>query len=101
MITQNDYDVHEVTSENWVDGILERTTYNGHVTEGFMMSMPLTKTILHLMHDVNIGLANMVLRQEFGISIPTSNDVLERFRPELHGHSQFRNALVIDPSDTK
>lgn len=97
VITQSNYDVREVTSTNWVDGIMERDVYQGGVTEGFMMSMPLTKTILHLMHDVNIGLANTILRREFGVHIPSAQEVLGRYIPIP---SYQATGLSISPEDT-
>lgn len=97
-LTQCNYRVREVTAENWVDGTLEKNVYTGKVSEGFMMSMPLTKTILHLMHDVNIGLANHMLRSKFGCEVTTSNQVLARYRPSLHSQPR-RSELRINPED--
>jgi len=61
LMTQRDYDVTEYTHTSWDDGEVIRHFYNGKVTEGFMMSMPLTKTVLHLMHDVNVGTVHAIL----------------------------------------
>lgn len=55
IISQLDYDVEEILEDDWTQGKKKMTKYEGKVTEGFMMGNPLTKTILHLMHDVNIG----------------------------------------------
>jgi hypothetical protein len=60
----NDYAVTEILRTTYENGIPEREGYSGVVSEGFMMSMPLTKTILHLVHDVNVGLAHELLRSE-------------------------------------
>jgi len=57
-----DYTVTEVLKTTYEDGIATREKYSGVVSEGFMMSMPLTKTILHLMHDVNVGLVHELLK---------------------------------------
>lgn len=75
----NDYAVTEILRTTYEDGIPTKEGYTGRVTEGFMMSMPLTKTILHLMHDVNVGLTHELLRRE-GVEIAA--------RP---------NELVVDP----
>jgi len=61
VMTQRDYDVSEYTHTSWEDGEVSRNYYNGKVTEGFMMSMPLTKTVLHLMHDINVGTVHAIL----------------------------------------
>jgi len=58
----HDYTVTEVLRTTYEDGFPQKEGYSGKVTEGFMMSMPLTKTILHLMHDVNVGLVHEILR---------------------------------------
>jgi len=58
----HDYTVTEILKTSYEDGILEKEFYSGIVREGFMMSMPLTKTILHLMHDVNVGLTHELIR---------------------------------------
>jgi len=62
-ITLHDYKVTEIlgTTFDKEMGVLEKEIYEGRVSEGFMMSMPLTKTILHLMHDVNVGLVHVLL----------------------------------------
>jgi hypothetical protein len=60
----SDYEVTEILRTTYEDGVPTREGYKGRVTEGFMMSMPLTKTILHLMHDVNVGLTHELLRNE-------------------------------------
>jgi len=66
MMTQRDYDVTEYT--HTTDGVVDRHHYSGKVTEGFMMSMPLTKTVLHLMHDVNVGVVHAILAS-LGIAV--------------------------------
>nr|QHD64827.1 RdRp [Erysiphe necator associated narnavirus 4] len=76
-----DYTVTEVLKTTYEDGIPVREGYSGRVTEGFMMSMPLTKTILHLMHDVNVGLTHELLRRESVVIAPRPQEV--RLDPEL------------------
>jgi len=61
LVVRRSYDVTEYTHTDWVGGEVIRHYYAGRVSEGFMMSMPLTKTILHLMHDVNIGTLHCLL----------------------------------------
>jgi len=68
VICAQNYTVSEYTHTEWVSGTTERQFYRGSVTEGFMMSMPLTKTILHLMHDINIETVHEMLRRN-GVSI--------------------------------
>jgi len=68
LMTQRDYDVSEYTHTTWHNGGMERHFYNGKVTEGFMMSMPLTKTVLHLTHDINIGTVHGLLAK-IGVSV--------------------------------
>jgi len=63
-----DYTVTEILKTTFEDGIPVKEAFNGRVTEGFMMSMPLTKTILHLMHDINVGLTHALLTRE-GVEI--------------------------------
>jgi len=63
LITQRDYKVSEYTHTEWTEGVTERQYYNGVVQEGFMMSMPLTKTVLHLMHDINVGAVHALLKE--------------------------------------
>jgi len=58
----HDYAVNETVTTNWEGTGLIKETVSTTVREGFMMSMPLTKTILHLMHDVNIGFVHEVIR---------------------------------------
>jgi len=68
VVCAQNYDVSEYTHTEWVNGTTERQYYCGQVTEGFMMSMPLTKTILHLMHDINIGTVHELLRR-IGVTV--------------------------------
>jgi hypothetical protein len=88
MITQRDYTVTEVMHTNWEQGIAEKNLYKGKVTEGYMMSMPLTKTILHLMHDINIGVVHGILSS---LGIPVSPPLEEvKVDPIRDQHGQFR-----------
>lgn len=80
LITQKDYSVSEYTGTNWHEGTAEREFYQGLVTEGFMMSMPLTKTVLHLMHDINIGTVHEILKR-LGIRIAQA-PMVPRMDPE-------------------
>jgi hypothetical protein len=93
LITQRDYAVSEYTHTEWVHNVTERHYYQGSVQEGFMMSMPLTKTVLHLMHDVNIGVIHLLL-EGLGVKIVEPkqriHEDLERNRP---------GQLRIQPSD--
>jgi len=61
--TQIDYTVSEVIGTRFGTDEVESHLYNGVVSEGWMMSMPLTKTVLHLMHDVNIGLVEAIMEK--------------------------------------
>jgi len=94
LVVQWDYAVSEYTHTEWVSGIVERHHYNGKVTEGFMMSMPFTKTILHLMHDVNIGVLHIWLYSK-GVKVaenPTQTiSDIQRFRA---------GQLRVDPENT-
>jgi hypothetical protein len=87
LITQRSYDVAEYTHTEWQNGLVERHYYNGKVSEGFMMSMPLTKSILHLMHDINIGTIHALL-QDFGVKIAPHPEELP-FDPEKDKLGQF------------
>lgn len=62
--TLQNYTVSEVSQPmfGWGDKV-EPVIYNGFVNEGWMMSMPLTKTVLHLMHDVNVGLVESIMEK--------------------------------------
>jgi hypothetical protein len=77
----HDYAVTEILKTTFEDGIPVKESYSGRVTEGFMMSMPLTKTILHLMHDVNVGLTHELLRLEGVVIAPRPSEV--QVDPEL------------------
>jgi len=63
IVCNQNYNVSEYTHTEWVNGTTERQFYNGLVSEGYMMSMPLTKTILHLMHDINVESVHEILRR--------------------------------------
>jgi hypothetical protein len=65
----HDYKVTEALGTSYESGLPEKLYYSGVVREGFMMSMPLTKTILHLMHDVNVGLVHEILTNHMGVQI--------------------------------
>jgi len=72
VLSQQDYVVKEnihnyetKTTELWV----------GKITEGFMMGNALTKSILHLMHEVHFGVVNALV-QSFGIKVPTFADLI-------------------------
>jgi len=67
-LTQQDYTVSEVIGSEWGTDGFSPVYYSGLVREGFMMSMPLTKTVLHLMHDVNIGLVESIF-QKHGVGV--------------------------------
>nr|WGH50464.1 MAG: RNA dependent RNA polymerase [Moniliophthora roreri-associated narnavirus] len=95
LITQRDFDVSEYTHTEWTAGVTEKHYYNGKVQEGFMMSMPLTKTILHLMHDVNIGAAHAILRK-LGIRVVPPPDT-SYWDPESNVYGQF----TIKPEDVQ
>jgi hypothetical protein len=77
----HDYAVTEVLKTTFEDGMPVKESYSGRVTEGFMMSMPLTKTILHLMHDVNVGLTHELLRLGGVVIAPRPQEV--QVDPEL------------------
>jgi hypothetical protein len=77
-----DYTVSEYTHTEWVSGTTERQYFNGKVSEGFMMSMPLTKTILHLMHDINIETVHSLLAK-YGVKFASHPRDLP-FDPERH-----------------
>jgi hypothetical protein len=94
LMTQRDYDVTEYTHTTWEDGVVERHHYHGKVTEGFMMSMPLTKTVLHLMHDVNVGTVHAILAS-LGVRVaPPPSEVA--FDPQRDRIGQYS----VRPQDT-
>jgi hypothetical protein len=70
------FEVTEVVSRTWIDDVVQIKKYTGKCTEGFMMGNPITKTILHLMHDVNIGTAQALLHR-LGITTPAWASVYE------------------------
>jgi hypothetical protein len=81
--TQRDYTVREAIATEFSDGVARPIHYTGRVSEGFMMSMPLTKTVLHLMHDVNVGLTNELLSRlgvKFAPRVDTARRDVERPR---------------------
>jgi len=94
------YQVVETSRSDWIQGIQETDFYVGRVSEGFMMSMPLTKTILHLMHDVNIGLAHAILKDTLGVTVPSAKVVFDRYDPNKHGAPKRRDQLSVHKSDT-
>jgi hypothetical protein len=92
-LSQIDYVVVERVETHWMaDYGVTRTQYTGKVTEGFMMGNPLTKTILHLMHDVNIGIAHYVLESK-GIRIVPYSEVADQHSINLPQWNEF----YIDP----
>jgi hypothetical protein len=94
LMTCHDYNVTEYTHTTWEEGVVERHHYNGKVTEGFMMSMPLTKTVLHLMHDVNVGAVHSILAS-LGIRVaPHPSE--EAFDPGRDRIGQYQ----VRPQDT-
>jgi hypothetical protein len=93
-LSQQDYVVVERVETHWMaDFGVTRTQYTGKVTEGFMMGNPLTKTILHLMHDVNIGMAHYILESK-GIRIVSFAEVCDQNSINLPQWNEF----YIDPS---
>jgi hypothetical protein len=75
LITQRDYSVTEYTYTSWEDGTATRHIYKGEVTEGFMMSMPLSKTVLRLMYDINIGVVHAILANLGIVIAPPPSEV--------------------------
>jgi hypothetical protein len=90
------FDVTEVTSTLWVEDSITVKRYFGKCTEGFMMGNPLTKTILHLMHDINIGTVNALLRMK-GIEIPSWASVYEHEAISR----EPRGSISINPRDVE
>lgn len=95
LTTQQDYTVHEYLTTDWEDGVIQRHYYNGKVTEGFMMSMPLTKTILHLMHDINVGSVDLLL-QSLGVRIaPPSRELPIDHERDQHGELSINSSDIV------
>jgi hypothetical protein len=90
------YEVTEVTSTKWVDDSVTIKKYIGRCTEGFMMGNPLTKTILHLMHDINIGTVRSLLKK-LGIETPSWASVYEK---DASSHEP-RGSISINPRDVE
>lgn len=57
--------VTEVTSRSYIgeDEFTEPVTWTGSIREGFMMGNPITKTILHLVHESERAVATLFLRK--------------------------------------
>jgi len=77
-----DYTVDEIIATSWQEGELIRNRYRGQVTEGFMMGNALTKTILHLMHDINVGTVHHYMRS-LGIEVLGLDELVQESRVEF------------------
>jgi hypothetical protein len=88
------FEVTEVVSRTWIDDQVQITRYSGVCTEGFMMGNPITKTVLHLMHDINIGTAQALLKR-LGVETPSWASVYEHEASSR----EPQGSLSINPRD--
>jgi len=76
-VSQFSYRVRETLIIRSDTGETERVPWKGVVSEGFMMGNPLTKTILHLMHDVHFGMVELLLNR-MDVSVASWEEISNR-----------------------
>jgi hypothetical protein len=96
-IAIENYSVKESLGRDSSDPMSSLTYWTGTLSEGFMMGNPLTKTVLHLMHDANFGAVQLLLKG-MGVKFPTFKEILRK-EPVGPPSSMGAQSIRISPED--